>query len=226
MTAEPVSTDPVSPGPVSSSYLDLLPVPLREGEFLGRFLLAFEAVLDGHPDVAQPGLTEAIAGLEKYFDPLTTPGEFLPWLGGWLALSLRADWDEDTKRGFLREVVPLYRKRGTLAGLRRILEIYLRPLGDDVIRGDVVIFDTFAEPAHFFQVQLTLGGADRHRLREIQQVAEQIIDQEKPAHTFFALKVRIETMRLVSERLRHEENDVPPLLILGENTWLGTAPVR
>ncbi|MGH4012337.1 MAG: phage tail protein I [Pseudonocardiaceae bacterium] len=203
-----------------SSYLDHLPAVFREDPFVGRFLLAFEAVLTGADDVE--GLEQIIGRIADYLDPQTAPDEFLPWLAGWVALSLRSDWDADTKRGFISEVVPLYRQRGTLVGLQRILEIYLRPLGDEVTRDDVAIFDEFDQPAHFFQVQLTLSDADPTRLRATQEIARAIIDREKPAHTFYALNVAIPTMRLVSEQLKKLEKDVPELLILGQNTWLGT----
>jgi phage tail-like protein len=203
-----------------SSYLDHLPAVFRDDPFAGRFLLAFEAVLTGVDDVE--GLEQIVGRVTDYLDPRTTGEDFLPWLAGWVALSLRADWDADTRRGFIREVVPLYRKRGTLAGLQRMLEIYLRPPGDEVTRDDVVIFDEFDEPAHFFQVQLTLSDANPARLRGTQEIARAIIDREKPAHTFYALKVVIPTMRLVSEELRARENDVPELLVLGRNTWLGS----
>jgi phage tail-like protein len=205
-----------------SGYLDHLPAVFREDPFIGRFLLAFEALLTGGAEDVE-GLEQIIGRITDYLDPRTAPEEFLPWLAGWVALSLRADWDADTKRGFIREIVPLYRQRGTLAGLRRMLEIYLRPLGDEVTRDDVVIFDEFDQPAHFFQVQLTLSDANPARLRGIQEIARSIIDREKPAHTFYALKVVIPTMRLVSAELKKAENDVPELLILGENTWLGTS---
>jgi len=203
-----------------SEYLDHLPAVFRQDRFAGRFMLAFEAVLTGADGIE--GLEQIIGRIGDCLDPRTAPEEFLPWLAGWVALSLRADWDADTKRGFIREIVPLYRLRGTLAGLKRMLEIYLRPLGDEVTRDDVVIFDQFDQPAHFFQVQLTLSDADPTRLRATQEIARAIIDQEKPAHTFYALKVVIPTMRLVSEELKKAENDVPELLILGQNTWLGT----
>lgn len=217
----------VDPAAAASRYLDHLPAIFREDPFAGRFLLAFEAVLTGLDGVEGledvEGLEQVIGRVPDYLDPRTTPEEFLPWLAGWVALSLRADWDADTKRGFIREVVPLYRQRGTLAGLQRMLEIYLRPLGDQVTRDDVVIFDDFDQPPHFFQVRLTLNDADPTRLRGTQQIARAIIDREKPAHTFYALKVVIPTMRLVSEELKAAEGGVPELLILGRNTWLGTS---
>ena len=205
-------------------YLDHLPAVFREDPFAGRFLLAFEAVLSGRDGVE--GLEQIAGRIADNFDPGTTPDDFLPWLAGWVALSLRADWDPPTKRGFIQEIVPLYRKRGTLAGLKRMLEIYLRPLGDDVSREDVVIFDEFDTPAHFFQVQLKLTMADPVLLRRTQEIARAIIDQEKPAHTFFALKVVIPTMRLVSLELKKAEKNVPELLILGTKTSrLGSSDV-
>lgn len=194
-----------------SSYLDYLPAVFREEPFVGRFLMAFEAVLSG-AGADRPGLEAVIGRIADYFDPMTTPAEFLPWLAGWVALSLRDDWDEATKRSFIQQVVPLYRLRGTPAGLRRLLELYTGERVD--------IDDEFARPAHFFQVQLRLSEADPERFRRKQQIARAIIDQEKPAHTFYALRVAVPTMRLVSRALQQREG--APLLILGENTLLGT----
>ncbi|WNZ08085.1 hypothetical protein [Streptomyces sp. 11x1] len=105
-------------------------------------------------------------------------------------------------------------------GSRARLEIYLRPLDDEVIRDDVVVLDDFATPAHYFQVRLTLKDADAGRLRRVQETARAIIDREKPAHTFYALKIVVPTMRLVSEELHAAGGG--ELLMLGENTVLGT----
>jgi len=203
-----------------SSYLNHLPAIFQGEPFIGRFLLAFEAVLSGRPDAPRPGLEETIGQLYTCFDPAQTDEEFLPWLANWVALSLRADWDADTKRNFIREIVPLYKLRGTKAGLQRMLEIYTR-------EQKVSIYDDFEKPAHFFQVALTLSEADPIRLQRQQEIARAIIEQEKPAHTFFALQVAVPTMRLVSLALREREGGNPALLILsGEktrgNTVLGT----
>ena len=207
----------------ASSYLDNLPAVFRRDDFLGSFLRAFEAVFTGLPGVEEPGIEQIIEGADRYVDPLTTPADFLPWLAGWVALAVRADWDDDTTRGFVREVVPLYRLRGTAAGLQRILQIYLRPLGDEVSGDDdVLVYDDFDAPEHFFQVRLVLSDNDPNRLRAVQEMAQAIIAVEKPAHTIFALKVVIPTMRLVSEALLEKEGK-GELLILNQNTWLGTA---
>ncbi|NJM40367.1 MAG: phage tail protein I [Anaerolineae bacterium] len=164
-------------------------------------------ILSGQADPNHEGLEETIGGLATFFDANDTREEFLPWLASWVSLSLRADWDTATKRSFIQEIVSLYRLRGTKAGLARMLEIYTGQ--------PVEINDDFAQPAHFFQVKLTLGDTDLDRLRKQQEIARAIIDQEKPAHTFYALKIGIPTMRLVSEDLRKAEKNGPKLLYLG-----------
>jgi len=198
----------------ASSYLDYLPAIFRQEPFIGRFLLAFETVLSGAGGQGvQPGLETTIGRIADYFDPVTTEADFLPWLAGWVTLSLRADWDEQTQRSFIQQIVPLYRLRGTQAGLLRMLTLYT---GEPV-----QIYDAFDDPPYFFEVQLTLSEADPALLQTKQQIARAIIDQEKPAHTFYALQVAVPTMRLVSEALHEREN--APLLILGSNTLLGTS---
>jgi phage tail-like protein len=195
----------------ASSYLDYLPAIFRQDPFAGQFLLAFETVLSGAG--GQPGLETTIGRVADYFDPVTTEADFLPWLAGWVTLSLRADWDEVTQRSFIQQIVPLYRLRGTRAGLLRMLALYT---GEPV-----EIYDTFDDPPYFFQVRLTLSEADPALLQTKQLIARAIIDQEKPAHTFYGLQIAVPTMRLVSEA-RHEREHAP-LLILGQNTVLGTS---
>jgi phage tail-like protein len=199
-----------------SGYLAHLPRAYGSDPFLGRFLLAFEALLTGLPE--RPGLQQAIDGVADLLDPATTGEEFLPWLAGWVGLVLRGDWDAPTRRRFIREIVPLYRLRGTKDGLRRMLTLYT---------GQPVDIDDDQQPDHFFTVRLTLAQADPGQVRRVQQIARAIIDQEKPAHTFYALQVATPTMRLVSTELRDAEaarlGTAPPLLFLGRNTLLGVA---
>ena len=157
-----------------SSYLDYLPAIFRQDPFIGQFLLAFEAVLSGTG--AQPGLETTIGGIARYFDPAAAGPEFLPWLAGWVTLSLRADWDEQTQRSFIQKIVPLYKLRGTRDGLWQMLNLYTGQ--------PVEIYDAFDDRPYFFEVQLTLSAADPVLLRTTQQIARAIIDQEKPAHTY------------------------------------------
>ena len=193
-----------------SALVDHLPAVYREDPFIARFLSGFQTVFDD--------LAAEVDDVARYLDPMTTDAEFLPWLSGWVALTLRADWSVDTQRSFIQQIVPLYGARGTRVGLQRMLTLYT----DQPVEVD----DDFEDIPHFFQVRLTLVESDPQLLRQMQQIARAIIDQEKPAHTFYGLQVVVPTMRLVSLALQRRERSaqrtVPPLLVLGENTLLGT----
>jgi phage tail-like protein len=140
-------------------------------------LLAFEQILTGGvlADEGQLGLEEHIDQISAYLRPLAprnsnssglqqAPEAFLPWLASWVALSLRDDWNEATKRRFIGRMVPLYRKRGTKEGLKELLELYVRAVSgkdekdeDSHENGDnsVEIYE-FEHPAHYFQVTIKL----------------------------------------------------------------------
>ncbi|MFP4104129.1 phage tail protein [Coleofasciculus sp.] len=244
-----------------SQYLNYLPALLHEDEFLGRFLLAFEAILSrvpqsqgadtansqgikGKTPIIQPnndnitGLEEVIDQIHLYFNPSETPKEFLPWLASWVALSLRDDLSPETndsnnkdsiKREFISQIVPLYRLRGTKAGLEQMLKIFLGSPNEYV---KIYEFDS---PAHYFQVELELASQNLQDYRRKEKIAKAIIDQEKPAHTFYALQIQMPTMRIVSETLAQEEGLNPPqdyLLRIGNkeghnnNTILGTKTAK
>lgn len=176
-----------------------------------------------------PSLEQYVDHVHTYFDPDTDEGtfkdanrDFLPWLAGWVALSLRDDWDEPTKRKFIAGMVPLYRQRGTKAGLKKILELYLNSLDFDE---SVEIFE-FEQRLYYFQVQLDLEYRSPARYWRQVRIAKDIIDREKPAHTYYGLKIRVPTMRIPDpskdEKLRIfvgvDENGEPH----DGNTALGT----
>ncbi|MEG3936186.1 phage tail protein [Microcoleus sp. T3_B1] len=188
-----------------SSYLEYLPASQQADPFLGRFLLAFERILSGlsspepqDPFLKQHGLEEEINRIHTYFNPATkedsdkAQSEFLPWLAGWVALSLRDEWTEETKRQFIRQIVPLYRRRGTKAGLEKILQLYLKSSN---LPEKVEVFE-FDDPPHYFQVQVTLPDPDVEKYWRQARIAKAIIDQEKPAHTYYGLKILVPTMRI------------------------------
>jgi phage tail-like protein len=196
-------TGPAGGPAPGSSYLDALPAVFREsdeagGRFLGRFLLAFEHVLHGlgDADVAgfPRGLGEQLEDAGRHLDPARTPREFLNWLAGWVALSLAEDWTEDEQRRFLGRAVPLYRLRGTARGLVELLRAYTGDL-------PVTVYE-FDNVPHYFQVELSLGLGLRDpdfeaRKQRRQRTAMAIIDQQKPAHTFYAFRFRdVPTMQL------------------------------
>jgi len=67
-------------------------------------------------------------------NPCSTPDEMLPWLAGFLGLVLDERWARaprpggrtvDARRAIIKEAAWLLRFRGTVPGLKRLLELYL-----------------------------------------------------------------------------------------------------
>lgn len=195
-----------------SSYLDYLPAIFREPDAagrapLGQFLLAFEQILGGleQPPAGFPrGLGQILdggpgeaAGIWRFFDPdpelpeeQRAPAEFLEWLAGWVALSLREDWSELEKRRFISRIVPLYRLRGTPQGLVEMLNVYTD-------NAPVSIYE-FAEIPDYFEVEIRVLPAGLQASDEVdvgmlisrrRSMAAAIVDREKPAHTFYAFRL-------------------------------------
>ena len=114
----------------SHDYLRRIPKTFSRDEhvanFLRRYLATFEGML---------GELEAKADARStLLDPHSAPAEILPWLASFLGLV----FDErmaraprpggqfvDVRRTLIAEVAWLFRFRGTVAGLRRFIEIYL-----------------------------------------------------------------------------------------------------
>ena len=114
----------------SHDYLRRIPKTFSRDEhvanFLRRYLATFEGVM---------GELEAKADARStLLDPRSAPAEILPWLASFLGLVFdermaRAPRPggqfEDVRRTLIAEVAWLFRFRGTVAGLRRFIEIYL-----------------------------------------------------------------------------------------------------
>jgi len=191
-----------------SRYLDHLPAVFQDDPFLGTFLLAFERILSGRPEVDPPGLPvvpapalEQILGrIESYFDPARAPSGFLPWLAGWIATSLREEWDDSTRRSFIARVVPLYQRRGTRFALQQLLQTYLDPTAPPGATLVEILEEapdgSPAFPPRYFQVRFTVNEHDPRLLARRAAIAIAIIDREKPAHTFYGLHINYPSLQI------------------------------
>ena len=199
------------PGRVSS-WVEHLPALYQEGSedginYVGRFLLAFEEVLTGLGTGERPdGLDGVIATLHHVFHPRKAPPEFLEWLAGWAAVTLRTDFDEARRREFIARAVPLYRLRGTRRGLEEMVRIYtgisptivevLDPMeigavctvGKDTVIG--------GGSPHFFSVTVRMATPDPDTIRRTSETVAAILDQEKPAHTRYSLTLEIPSLQI------------------------------
>jgi len=173
----------------------------------------------------QPGLEEIVGGalqqgtsdklldgIQRYFDPgpdypvdplkvtdfNRTPSEFLAWLAGWVALTLRDDWTDDHKRKFIAKAVQLYRLRGTKAGVIQFVQTYtggppveISEQGDQFQLGvhSRIGVDTILDSGtpFFFRVKLTIS--DPADFQKQTDMVTALIELQKPAHTSFKLDV-------------------------------------
>jgi phage tail-like protein len=178
--------------------------------FLGLFLKAFEKILSGIDDGVNvyingqtvEGIEEILDNIHDKFDPEVTDEDFLQWLAGWVALSLRKreSWNDSRKRELIAKIVPLYQKRGTKEGLEEYLKIYL---GEEAQK--VRIIDELSPfqigvssrvgvdaridglPLYYFIVEISISTTDLQKQREIVDSIKEIIDFEKPAHTCYQI---------------------------------------
>lgn len=219
-----------------NSYLRYLPAIYQEDpssmEFLERFLSIFETVFND--------LETEISNIFKYFDPDTTPENFISWLASWMNMALDEGWEEEKKREFIRKAFFLYKFKGTPSGIEKIIEIYTgkKPIilenwkigtplvldgrssfmlginslvlqtpirgfriGYDSILGRVALRevvqlpeDPFLLMAHKFTVILDLSNEE---FTTYAKGLEMILNDEKPAHTSFDLRI-INEMRMGS----------------------------
>jgi phage tail-like protein len=214
-----------------SRYLEHLPAMFHEDPFVARFLLAFERILTGLPQAdatslpAIPdGLEQVLDRIETFFDPAKTPPDFLPWLAGWVATSLREDWDEATRRRFIANIVPLYRRRGTKRGLQKLLQLYLNPDADP--QRDVDLDVQITEPAepHYFNVSFAV--ADMSDLTRTAAIAQDLVDREKPAHTFYGLMISFPSLQITDAPKQGANGQYISGVFAGVNTILGTGVLK
>jgi phage tail-like protein len=164
----------------AQALLRMLPAIYREDAFLGKYLWAFEQVL--------LELERRVDTLDTLFNPAVTDAKFLPWLATWMAFALRADLSEKKQREFLKNVIPLYRRRGTKANLQELLSIF------------TVLVPTVTEDddrPHFFHVTVVRSERDTpDELLRQRAIARALIDLEKPAHTHYELDVEFPKMQV------------------------------
>ncbi|MDY6910792.1 MAG: phage tail protein [Chloroflexota bacterium] len=171
-----------------SSYLKHLPALYRDDDFMGRFLMIFESILNP--------IDNTVDNLGLYFDPMLTPEALLPWLASWADMVLDPTWPEKRRRELVKSATELYRWRGTKRGLTEYLRIYtgIAPEISEHIEGMRLGPDARLG----INTQLGSSGGGYHftvtlKLEENQEIdagkVAAIIDAQKPAHTVYTLHI-------------------------------------
>ena len=100
-------------------WLRRLPQLYARHEGMRSFLQRFLAPLAGLDGDLAAQADERHALLK----PCSTPAAALPWLARWVGLTLDERWSERARRSFIREAPWLFRLRGTVWAVRRMVEI-------------------------------------------------------------------------------------------------------
>ncbi|MCH5208709.1 MAG: hypothetical protein J1F04_07465 [Oscillospiraceae bacterium] len=97
--------------------LEYLPeLYLKAGGFTERFLSIFTDIYSG--------IEEKIDVSDRLYDPKLCPEEFIEWLGEWISAENMRLFPDNKKRDYLLAIPRLSSHRGTLCGLKELLELY------------------------------------------------------------------------------------------------------
>ena len=160
-----------------SSYLQYLPPLYHDDDFMGRFLMIFESILDP--------VERTIDSINYYFDPRLVPEALLPWLASWVDVVLNEKWPIERRRELVSRAADLYRWRGTRRGLSEYLRIYtgVEPTIEEPgteARGSAEL------PDYVFRVTLEVDDPDVIE----RDLVQTIIEAEKPAYIGYELVIR------------------------------------
>jgi phage tail-like protein len=178
LAAQPITPLPLQPRPTypagrargpSSRYLTDLPAIYHDADFLGRFLLIFESIIEP--------IQQRQDHIEYYFSPKTCPDPFINWLASWLGLTPPSAVGEAQRRRLVQEAMDLYQWRGTRYGLAHMIELSTglpAEISDEPGQNAVIRI----------RVRLPVDyGVDRATIDEV-------IRLHKPAHVGYILDVR------------------------------------
>lgn len=158
-----------------STWLQYLPgiyadPSLDPMEFMGRYLLIFESVFSP--------IVWIVDNFDLYLSPETAPDQWLEWLASWFDLPLVPELPSERKQDIVRQMGWLYLRRGTRAGMERLLELYFG------VKPDIEEF-AGGRPCHF-TVRLPLS---RSNVRIPAEIADQLIASQKPAFVTYTLEI-------------------------------------
>lgn len=181
-----------------TSYLNFLPSIFGERDIARRFVSIFEQAFDP--------VVQTTDVLWAYFDPLTAPEAFLPFLAKWVGWEIDERWTIQQQRQLIRNAVTLYRWHGTKHGLRLYLHYYTGlPLDEDLPESQkhISIEENFNDGLILGEVNLDenpmLGGGKPYhftvRLRTDasnqidEELVQEIIERQKPAFSTYELSI-------------------------------------
>lgn len=155
--------------PEKSNWMQYLPAIYSEDDFLGRYLLITESLF--------APLVWMVDNFDLYLSPEVAPSEWLIWMASWFDLLLVPELPEARMRAVMDQIGWLFLRRGTRAGMERLLQLYFG------VRPEII---EDAEPCHF-TVRLRLSDSE---VKVNQEVVERLIRTHKPAFAAFTLEIK------------------------------------
>lgn len=143
----------------------------------------------GLDDVLAPAIS-TVDCMTAYADPLLAPDDFVGWLASWVGTVLDENWPLAHQRMTVAHSVRLYRSRGTVEGLRALIEL--------VTGGQVEIAESGGvawsavpntEPPGEAAARLFVRVTLPHGVWMDAAALESLIVAEKPAHVPHRLEV-------------------------------------
>lgn len=154
----------------------------KSASFLERYLEIF--------DTMYSDINHKIENISAYFDPDSTPKEFLEWLAEWISVEDTFLWNEEQLRYLLKNALRLYKIRGTRKYLEEMIKLYSGTEPYIVenhqlnrFKNDSDISDNlenlYGNSEYVFSVIINMGRkiSDREY-----QILTRIINISKPAH--------------------------------------------
>jgi phage tail-like protein len=241
-----------APADQAALFLDRFLAPFEElFEELQREIAGAPGQAGGLPDLFDPDRTPPADLPHRAGDEF----DYLSYLAGWIGLSLRPERSVDWNRRFFRRAVELAPLRGTLAGLDALLRAWLAddlvggdaapPLLTDLTRAHNQVDTVFQldeaavlgvqtvlgeGPPFFFVVDLVADPTVRELrnpigLDVLQRATRSLLAAEKPAFSYYQLRLRAHTMQLApADPADKRRGEVYAQLedSAGEQTVLGT----
>jgi phage tail-like protein len=180
-----IGNEPSPPSVSARRYLrDNLPGIYSDGDFGMRFVAALETVLDP--------LVAALDNLPEHFDPMYAPRDVLDLLTGWLGLEHDEARSGEERRQIVDRAPELMRRRGTREGLDLALALAFPGVPLRVEDHGSVTWslngDPETEPAT--EAPSFVVYCDEPLAEQRLAAVARLIDQAKPAHVSYRLRVR------------------------------------
>jgi phage tail-like protein len=167
-----------SPHPIAP----MLPSVFQDDELTLRLVAAFD-------DSIAPVLV-TLDSLHAYVDPALCPDDFLDWVASWIGLVPDENWTLERRRALAMRAVPIYRLRGTVAGLIGHVELLFGERPEVVDSGGVAWGVTpGTEMPGSAEPRVTVRVGVPRDVRVDFERLQALIAAETPAHVIAELEV-------------------------------------